>query len=224
MLTHKRIYIAPSHTKKIFGNMRRVGKGFSRRDTPLFQTMMVQDQEEVGEGSEMPTNPHHIPIIIQTSTSQSQKLQRSRRSKRKDTEVPQPSGSTDNVTDEAVYKELDDNLVRVVTTASCLEAEQDSGAKTHEDTIAQTRFENMSKTSNDSLLARFNTPRSDEDSMKELMEFLQDMAEKEINVAEKEVSTVDPITTIGEVVTTASVEISTASLTETTITNDLTLA
>ncbi|GJU14023.1 putative ribonuclease H-like domain-containing protein [Tanacetum coccineum] len=198
MPTHKRIYIAPSHTKKIFGNMRRVGKGFSRRDTPLFQTMMVQDQEEVGEGSEMPTNPHHIPIIIQTSTSQSQKLQRSRRSKRKDTEVPQPSGSTDNVTDEAVYKELDDNLVRVVTTASCLEAEQDSGniiktrskatpneagsqgttscgrlrrQDTMRDTIAQTRFENMSKTSNDSLLARFNTPRSDEDSMKELMEF-----------------------------------------------------
>ncbi|GKC22717.1 ribonuclease H-like domain-containing protein [Tanacetum coccineum] len=29
MPTHKRKYIAPSHTKKIFGNMRRVGKGFS---------------------------------------------------------------------------------------------------------------------------------------------------------------------------------------------------
>ncbi|GJV97833.1 hypothetical protein Tco_1549410 [Tanacetum coccineum] len=27
MSTHKRLYIAPSHTKKIFGNMRRVGKG-----------------------------------------------------------------------------------------------------------------------------------------------------------------------------------------------------
>ncbi|GJY83203.1 hypothetical protein Tco_0496579 [Tanacetum coccineum] len=52
----------------------------------------------------------------------------------------------------------------------------------------------------------------------------QDMAEKEINVAEKEVSTADPVTTAGEVVTTASVEISTASPTETTITDDLTLA
>ncbi|GJW37445.1 hypothetical protein Tco_0060365 [Tanacetum coccineum] len=39
MASHKRIYIAPSHTKKIFGNMRRVGKGFSGRETPLFQTM-----------------------------------------------------------------------------------------------------------------------------------------------------------------------------------------
>ncbi|GKE11065.1 hypothetical protein Tco_1414616 [Tanacetum coccineum] len=48
--------------------------------------MMVQDQEEVGESSKLPTGPHHIPTIIQPSTSQPQKKQRSRRSKRKDTE------------------------------------------------------------------------------------------------------------------------------------------
>ncbi|GJZ82650.1 retrovirus-related pol polyprotein from transposon TNT 1-94 [Tanacetum coccineum] len=49
MPSHKRIYNAPSHTKKIFGNMRRVGKGFSRRVTPLFPTMVVQNQKELGE-------------------------------------------------------------------------------------------------------------------------------------------------------------------------------
>ncbi|GKE31076.1 hypothetical protein Tco_1450398 [Tanacetum coccineum] len=49
MPAHKRIYIAPSHTKKFFGNMRRVGKGFSGRKTPLFQTMVIQDQAEMGE-------------------------------------------------------------------------------------------------------------------------------------------------------------------------------
>ncbi|GJR98078.1 hypothetical protein Tco_0270252 [Tanacetum coccineum] len=69
------------------------------------------------------------------------------------------------------YKELDDSLVRAATTTSSLEAEQDSGSgrrcqETIGDTIAQTRFENMSKTSNDSLLTGVNTPRSDEDSMK----------------------------------------------------------
>ncbi|GJZ09790.1 putative ribonuclease H-like domain-containing protein [Tanacetum coccineum] len=51
--------------------------------------------------------------------------------------------------DEAIHKELDASLVRAATTASSLEAEQDSG-----DTIAQTRFKNVSKYSNDSLLAR----------------------------------------------------------------------
>ncbi|GJV34611.1 hypothetical protein Tco_1395011 [Tanacetum coccineum] len=199
MPTHNRIYIAPSHTKKIFGNMRRVGKGFSRRETPLFQTMVVQDQAEMGEGSANPTDPHHTPTFIQPSTSQPQKKQKPRKPKRKDTQIPQSSGPTEHVADEAVYKELDDSLVRAATTASSLEAEQDSGniAKTQSkatpnessslgttsgggprrqetmgDTIAQTRFENVSKHSNDPLLARGNTLRSGEDSLKlnELME------------------------------------------------------
>ncbi|GJW34107.1 putative ribonuclease H-like domain-containing protein [Tanacetum coccineum] len=124
--SHKRIYVTPSHTKKIFGNMKRVGKGFSGRVTPLFPTMVVHNQEEMGEGSAMPTDPHHTPTIIQPSTSQPQKTQKPRRPKRKDTKVPQPSGPTTNVADEAVNEEMDDSLVRAATTASSLEAEQDS--------------------------------------------------------------------------------------------------
>ncbi|GJX86877.1 putative ribonuclease H-like domain-containing protein [Tanacetum coccineum] len=65
MSSHKRIYVTPSHTKKIFGNMKRVWKGFSGRVTPLFPTMVVHNQEETGEGSAMPTDPHHTPTIIQ---------------------------------------------------------------------------------------------------------------------------------------------------------------
>ncbi|GKA17999.1 putative ribonuclease H-like domain-containing protein [Tanacetum coccineum] len=47
--SHKRIYVTPSHIKKIFTNMRRQGKDFSGRVTPLFSTMVVQAQEEMGE-------------------------------------------------------------------------------------------------------------------------------------------------------------------------------
>ncbi|GJT74418.1 hypothetical protein Tco_1041143 [Tanacetum coccineum] len=169
MSNHKRIYVTPSHTKKIFGNMRRVRKGFSRRETPLFPTMMVQAQEEIGEGSANPTDPHHTPTIIQPSTSQPQKKQKPRKPKRKDTKVPQPSGPTNNVADEAVYEEIDDSLERAATTATSLDADPGSGPKRKEtmwDTIAQTRFENVSKTSNDSLLVGVNTPQSDEDSLK----------------------------------------------------------
>nr|GEZ14341.1 hypothetical protein [Tanacetum cinerariifolium] len=50
-----------------------------------------------------------------------------RKPKRKDTKVPQLSVPTKCVTDEGVYKELDDRLVRAATTTSSLEAEQDSG-------------------------------------------------------------------------------------------------
>ncbi|GJS03257.1 hypothetical protein Tco_0319765 [Tanacetum coccineum] len=46
--------------------------------------------------------------------------------KRKDTEIPQSSGPTDNVADEVVNEEMDDNLVRAATTASSLEAKQDN--------------------------------------------------------------------------------------------------
>ncbi|GKE91363.1 hypothetical protein Tco_1572458 [Tanacetum coccineum] len=38
-----------SHTKKVFANMKRPGKGFSGRITPLFQTMMVQALKDMGE-------------------------------------------------------------------------------------------------------------------------------------------------------------------------------
>ncbi|GJT72464.1 ribonuclease H-like domain-containing protein [Tanacetum coccineum] len=92
-----------------------------------------------------------------------------RKPKRKDTQVPRPSGHTEHVVDKAVHKELGNSLVRAITTASSLEAEQDSGniAKTRSkatpnessslgttsggglrcqetmgDTIAQTKFKN----------------------------------------------------------------------------------
>ncbi|GKE69607.1 hypothetical protein Tco_1527679 [Tanacetum coccineum] len=42
MSHHKEIYVNPSHTKKIFANMKREGKDFSGRVTPMFATMMVQ--------------------------------------------------------------------------------------------------------------------------------------------------------------------------------------
>ncbi|GJS13162.1 hypothetical protein Tco_0407634 [Tanacetum coccineum] len=179
--THKRIYVAPTHTKKIFTNMRRVGKGFSRRVTPLFPTIVVQNQVELGEGSANPTDPHHTPTIIQPST-QPQKTQKPRKPKRKDTQVPQPSDPSDNVADKAVHKELGDSLVRVATTASSLEAEQDS--ETMGDTIAQTRFENVSILFNDSLIARGNTLRSDEDSLKlkELMELCTNLQQRVLDI------------------------------------------
>ncbi|GJY88164.1 hypothetical protein Tco_0502792 [Tanacetum coccineum] len=105
MSNHKRIYVTPSHTKKIFGNMKREGKGFSKRVTPLFPTMMVQAQEEVGEGSANPTDPHHTPILTQPSTSKPQKKQKLRKPKRKDTEIPQSSGPIEPIADEAANEE-----------------------------------------------------------------------------------------------------------------------
>ncbi|GJW66605.1 hypothetical protein Tco_0121029 [Tanacetum coccineum] len=88
MSHHKKIYYNPSHTKKIFANMKRVGKDFSRGITPLFDTMMVQAFKEVGEDSDHPTNSNQIPIVDQPSTSSSpKKKQKSKRKHRKEAEV-----------------------------------------------------------------------------------------------------------------------------------------
>nr|GFB95065.1 hypothetical protein [Tanacetum cinerariifolium] len=95
--------------------------------TPLFLTMVIQKQSELGEGSGMPNDPHHTPTILQPSSSQPQKTKKPRKPKRKDTRVSQPSGYTESVAGEAVHKELGGSLVRAATTASRLEAEQDSG-------------------------------------------------------------------------------------------------
>ncbi|GKB99022.1 hypothetical protein Tco_0985159 [Tanacetum coccineum] len=170
MPTHKRIYIAPSHTKKIFGNMKSVGKGFSGKETPLFQTMMVQDQEEVGKGSEMPNDPHHTPTNHQHLNLKRNKDQEGQR----------------------------ERTLRAATTATGLDAKQDRGnidmtqskatlnepsssgtssgsgprhQETMRDTIAQTRYENVSTLSNDPLLTRVNTLQSGDDrlKLKELM-------------------------------------------------------
>ncbi|GKD43248.1 hypothetical protein Tco_1267893 [Tanacetum coccineum] len=173
----------------------------------------------------MPIDLHHTPTIIQPSTYQPQLKQRSRRPKRKDTEVPQPSGPTTNVADEAVYEEMDDSLVRAATTASSLEVEQDSGnidktrskatlnepnpqgtgsgsgtrrQDTMGDTIARTRFKNVSKSSNDSLLTGVNTPRSDEDRLKlnELMEFCTKLQQRVLDLENTKTAQAQEITSL----------------------------
>ncbi|GJR47426.1 hypothetical protein Tco_1315529 [Tanacetum coccineum] len=60
MSKHKEFYVTPSHTNKVFANMKREGKSFPGRDTPLFPTMMVQAQQEEGEADEA-ANEEHIP-------------------------------------------------------------------------------------------------------------------------------------------------------------------
>nr|GEV53706.1 xylulose kinase-1 [Tanacetum cinerariifolium] len=51
--THTTKYASPTLTQKIFANMRRVEKGFSRVETPLFEGMLFdQEIEEEGDADE----------------------------------------------------------------------------------------------------------------------------------------------------------------------------
>ncbi|GJT97861.1 hypothetical protein Tco_1093379 [Tanacetum coccineum] len=74
----------------LFANMKRTGKDFSGRITPLFDTMMVQVSEEVGEDSDHPTDSTQIPIIDQpSSSSQPKKKQPSKKAQRQEAKVLQ---------------------------------------------------------------------------------------------------------------------------------------
>ncbi|GJY12593.1 hypothetical protein Tco_0381902 [Tanacetum coccineum] len=157
------------------------------------------------------TKAFDTPTITQPSSSQPQKKQIPRKPSRKNTEVPQPSGSPDIVADEAINEEMDDSLVRAAITASSIEAEQDSGninksqykttpnepsslgtssgggpkrQQIMGDSSTQTRFKRVSKLSNDPLLLRGNTLRSGEDSLKlqELMELCTNLQQRVLDL------------------------------------------
>ncbi|GJR26306.1 hypothetical protein Tco_1102538 [Tanacetum coccineum] len=110
--------------------------------------MVVQKPIKIGEGSAIrPLDPHsHTQHYSNHQLRTPQKTQKPRKPKIKDTCVPQHSGPSDNVGDEVVHKELD-----AATTASSLEAEQDSGGgpryhETHGDIYAQNEVLDLGKT------------------------------------------------------------------------------
>nr|GEY86542.1 hypothetical protein [Tanacetum cinerariifolium] len=91
MTKHMEIYVRSSHTKKIFANIRKQGQGFSGNVTPLFETMMVIAQEEVGQGSGLHNDSHHTPTDTQPFISQPQKKIKPKRKQRQAAAVHSPS-------------------------------------------------------------------------------------------------------------------------------------
>ncbi|GJW96283.1 putative ribonuclease H-like domain-containing protein [Tanacetum coccineum] len=191
-------------------------KGFSGRVTPLFPTMMVQAQEEMGEGSANPTDPHHTPIITQPLTSQPQKKQKPRNPKRKYIEIPQSSGPTEPIADEAANEEY----VPTHSNDPLLSAQEISSLK-----LRVKRLEKKRGSRTHKLKRLFKVGRStqvvfskdeglgDQEDASKQGRKIDDIEKDAEDVVEKEVSTANPVTTAGEVVTNASVEVSTATTT-----------
>ncbi|GKB95350.1 hypothetical protein Tco_0981487 [Tanacetum coccineum] len=129
------VYQTPTHTKKVFTNMKRKGKDFSRRVTQLFASMLAPPVVE-GEDSGQPSEPQPTPSTVQprieeqilvTESSSPQNTQSPRQTLQEDTQFPQISMLIPNVADEAVFKEWDDRVVRATTTAASLDAAHASG-------------------------------------------------------------------------------------------------
>ncbi|GKC79047.1 hypothetical protein Tco_1129821 [Tanacetum coccineum] len=194
--------------------------------------MMVQAQEEMGKGLANPTDPHHIPVITQPSTSKPPK--------RKDTKIPQSSGPIEPIVDEAAKEEnvpthSNDPLLSVkrlekkrgprthkikilfkVGRSAQVVSSEDEGLGDHEDASKQGRkIDDIDKdvevTLVDETQGRYGDDLVFDTSVLDGEEVFAGH-----DVVEKDVNTADPVTTIGEVVTTASVEVNAATTTTTT--------
>ncbi|GKD25583.1 hypothetical protein Tco_1231797 [Tanacetum coccineum] len=154
---------------------------------------MLVPQVVKGKGLGQPSEPQPPsstapPSQVTTVASQHQKTHTPRRAKRgRDTEIPYSSGPPKKVGDEATYTGEDDRVVRAATTASSLEAEQESGKITKTQSTAMSndplsqeigsgsrprsqeamgvpllRLDNIPPTPHDSPLSGGHTPGSDE--------------------------------------------------------------
>ncbi|GJT68582.1 putative ribonuclease H-like domain-containing protein [Tanacetum coccineum] len=226
MSSHKRIYVTPSHTKKIFGNMRRVGKGFSGRETPLFQTMVVQHQEEMGEDEAINEEMDDSLERVATNTGLDAEQDRDNINKTQSKATPNDPSSLRTSSGENKGGSRTHRLKRLykVGGSARMVSSDDASLGDQEDAFKQGRkTDDIDKYAEITLIdetqGRYGDDLMFDRGVLDDEEVFagQDMDEKEINVAEKEISIADPVTTAGEVVTTASP-------TETKIVDDLTLA
>ncbi|GJX01560.1 putative ribonuclease H-like domain-containing protein [Tanacetum coccineum] len=117
---HTRTYPTPTLTQKLFSNMKRVSKGYSGVDFPLFPTMI--------------TTPESSPSIITSLPSLSPQTHQSHQSSplrditRQAAEIPQPQFPTQTqVADEATFISVDVDAGGAATTDIDLDAGQSSG-------------------------------------------------------------------------------------------------
>nr|GEV04828.1 hypothetical protein [Tanacetum cinerariifolium] len=199
--SHKRLYIAPSLTQKVFSNMKRESKGYSGVETTLFLTMLVTKQVSQGEGPTSPVGTQNTPTIIESSPHLQNISITYRKTRTKIKiiciRIPQ-SNVPSRATNESITKKMHDGLGRATTTASSLELEQGSGniSKTQtkatpsgpsslrtsskggpgchftiRDSPVQARSERLSNLPNEPPLKEGNTSRSEEGNI-QLLELM----------------------------------------------------
>nr|GEY14562.1 ribonuclease H-like domain-containing protein [Tanacetum cinerariifolium] len=189
MSHHKWIFVNPSLTKKIFANIKRIGKGFSGEITPLFATMMRKhktrrkQRKETEVPQEEPPTKEHIPTLSHD---------------------PLPSGEDRLQLNELIEicTKLSDNVLSLEQT------------KTNQATEIERvkKLEGKKKKRTHGLKRPYKGRMNEEDlfGVHDLSgdEVFVDVTtseniEQDATVVEKEVSNADLVTTAGEVVTTA---------------------
>ncbi|GJU00107.1 hypothetical protein Tco_1110445 [Tanacetum coccineum] len=245
MTRHKEVYVTPSHTKKVFANMKRPRKGFSGKVTPLFPTMMIQALEKKSRRkqrkdsglTEPVTDEAHVSTLSydppqsgedSMQLSELVNLCTSLQEKVLDLEKAKTAQAKEIASLKKRVKQLEKRRklrtpglkrLRKVGLTRRVESSNDVSLGDQEDASKQGRkIVDLDADAKATLVDE--TQEMNDDN---LMFDTDVLEEQEKEVAEKEVSTADPVTTAGEVVTTANVEATTANAPTTTI-DELTLA
>ncbi|GJT53820.1 hypothetical protein Tco_0988874 [Tanacetum coccineum] len=223
MSKHKEIYVTPSHTKKVFANMKRQRKDFfepvtddtknvasvpTHSNNPL---LSGEDRLKLNELMELCTSlSQRVLDLEKIKTSQAGEItelkERVKRLEKKGGSRTYKVGRSARVVS-SKDEGLGDQEDASKHGRKIYEIDQDAEVTLVDET--QGRY-------GDNLM--FDTGVLDNE---------QDMAEKVVDMAEKVINTADPVTTFGEVVTTANVVVSTAEVTidstTTTTVDELTL-
>ncbi|GJV85384.1 putative ribonuclease H-like domain-containing protein [Tanacetum coccineum] len=251
MSNHKKIYVTPSHTKKVFGNMKREGKSFSGRVTLLFPTMMKhKPRKPKKKDTQIPQSSVPSDNIAEEAINEENVPTHSN--------DPLLSGEDRLKLEElmALCTNLQNRVLDLEHTKTTQALEIDSlkrrvkklkkkqRSRTHglrrlykvglSARVISSEDEGLGEEDVSKQGRKIHDIDADEDITLENVHY-EDMFDTDVfndeevfagrDMAETEVSTANPVTTAGEVVTTANVEVSTASPTAATITTvKLTLA
>nr|GEV18217.1 hypothetical protein [Tanacetum cinerariifolium] len=134
--SHNNQYTSPTLTQKVFSNMCRVGKGFSRVKTPLFATMLVQPQPPAAKEED-----EVEALEILKLTKRVKKLEKQRRSKSSGLKRLRKEGKI-----EAINADEDITLVDVNTQEEVADMDAEfQGRITQEDVSATTKDVNATE-------------------------------------------------------------------------------
>ncbi|GKD17226.1 hypothetical protein Tco_1206384 [Tanacetum coccineum] len=209
MSKHKEIYVTPSHTKKVFANMKRRKQRKDIEDPQLSgPTKPVTDDTK--NVASIPTHSNDPLLSVVEITKLKERVKR----------LEKKGGSRTHRL-RRLYK---------VGRSAIVVSSEDEGLGDQEDASKQGRKIDEIDQDAEVTLVEETQRRYGDNLMFDtgVLDNEQDMAEKEVDMAEKDVSNADPVTTAGEVVTTANVIVSTAEVTidntTTTTVDELTLA
>nr|GEX92116.1 retrotransposon protein, putative, unclassified [Tanacetum cinerariifolium] len=229
---HNATFVISSHTKKVFANMKREGKDFSRKVTPLFETMMKKQKSKRKQRKEIEVHSpsSDIPNEEDVPTTSNDPLPSDCSSK----EIASLKKKVKKLEQKRKSKTSRLKRLRKVGTAKRVKYSTKANLGDQKDASKQGRMidnidQDVEITLVDNIQGRMNEEDmfgvNDLDRDEVVMDVsASEKAEHSVKVVEKEVSTADPVTTTGEIVTTADVKVTTAATTLQISKDEITLA